>query len=343
MGQKKNRILVEVYAGENSENNAGVDPYITNAITSNCYHVSGSGFVTSSGIVSGSKCFWVTKGVGLVEDAGLPTQRDYPQCHNGQFGFVIKLGKILTDPVQGFSYLVRLKLRTDSNGITDSPWARVKISRQLTPSTVPAPTPTPASFSCNLKPQVSRFNPNLSYALFRSYNLTTGSSAPAVIPSYTVRNGTDPVAYNFDDVFLVDGVTYNYRLDVSENQYAPYAVPPLASSVPAACTAAPPFLNAPTPGVGTCTLSLLYSNPTPGIMYQIGVKQYAGWTKQPFDTAAIPPGTCTSSQLANGTCTIAGLSNTTLYYFAVHAGRGGFDPAVNEAGAWSNEQNCRPQ
>lgn len=348
LGRKKNRVLVEVFAGDVNET---VDPYISNAITSNCYHISGSGVPTASGITSGSKCFWVTKGVGLIEDAGLPSQRDFPQCHNGQFGFVVKLGKILTDATLGTNYLVRFKIRTDSNGVTDSVWSRVKISRQLSPPKVPTPTPTAISFSCNLKPQVARFNSYLWYTLYRSYNFTGGASAPGALLFYTNLNGSGSVAYNYEDYYLVDGVTYNYRLDVSETQYsANYTIPPFVSpapppvaATPVTCTATPPFFLPPSPGLGSCSIRLNYTNTGPGIGYQIGAQvNSGGWSKQ---VPAVTPSFfgCTTGTLAGGDCVISGLSNTNTYFFALRAGRGGFNPAVNEVGVWSNEQSCRPQ
>ena len=61
LNRKKNRILVEVFGGENLTDN----PYISNAISDRC--LAANGVVTGNGTAVGDNCIWVSKGAGLVE------------------------------------------------------------------------------------------------------------------------------------------------------------------------------------------------------------------------------------------------------------------------------------
>lgn len=345
LDRKKNRILVEVFAGELNES---VDPYITNGITSNCYHISGAGMTTSSGINSNDKCFWVTKGIGLIEDIGLPSQKEFPQCHNGEFGFAIKLGKILTDTSLGTNYLVRYKIRTEDGGISDSPWSRVKISRSLSAPKILSTLPSAVSFSCHLQNEVARFNSNLWYNLSRSFNFSGGgSSVSALVPTFANLNSLSPLSYSYDDYNLIEGVTYNYFLTVIDNQYAPYLPStPIVNSNSIACKAIKPAMvvSGAVPSPGTCMFSLLYFNANPSVSYQIGFTTGAGWTGDPSRPPSIT--TCSSGTLST-TCTKSGLASGTNYYFAVRSYRDN-NPAdgvpsllSEEVGEWSNELSCR--
>ncbi len=348
LGRKKNRILVEVFAGDLDES---VDPYISNGITSNCYHINGGGITTSSGISSSDKCFWVTKGVGLTEDAGLPSQKDFPQCHNGQFGFAIKLGKILNDTSSplGTNYLVRYKLRTDDGIVSDSAWTRTPISRQLTPPKITSTLPKPANFSCQLAMDISRFNPFLTYSLTRDYKLLGGgATAPTAIPSYTSVNSLTSISYSYEDFNLVDGVTYNYNLSVDETQYAPYAplLTPMVSIATPCKTLPPPIVSSNiVPPTGSCLFYLANYNFDPSVKYEIGFSDVDGWSKKP-QPYVFTPTACSSGSLSS-TCTRSGLISGKKFYFAVRSYRdqnGNSTPDIlsEEVGEWSHELNCIP-
>jgi hypothetical protein len=84
LDRRKNRILVEVFTGEDEN----LTPYISNDVSDKCQ-------TTDAGLTIGEKCFWITQGQGLIENFGLPDERRYPQCHNGRFSFSVKLGQIL--------------------------------------------------------------------------------------------------------------------------------------------------------------------------------------------------------------------------------------------------------
>lgn len=346
LGRKKNRILVEVFAGENDES---VDPYITNEITSNCYSINGAAALTSSGLFSNEKCFWVTKGVGLVEDAGLPSQKDFPQCHDGQFGFAIKLGKILNDTGSplGTNYLVRYKIRTDEGGISDSAWTRTTISRQLSPPKVSSTLYDPVDHSCHLTMDVSRFNPNLFYSLYRDFKLVGGGATPkAPEPFYGNPNGLSPGAYNFENFNLVDGVTYNYSLSVIDTQfsYLPALTPVFSNSIPCQTTA-PQIVSSPSlPPPGSCMFYINNYNPNPAVTYQIKAFTAGTWTSSATDPSVAY--NCTSGNL-QVTCSVSGLASGVNYFFAVRQFKdtivnGLPDLLAEEVGKWSSELNCRP-
>ncbi len=343
LDRKPNRIFVEVFAGEQDES---ADPYITNEITSNCYDRSGlSGIVTSAGILSGGKCFWITKGVGLIE--GSPIAREFPQCHNGQFGFSVKLGKILTNSALGLNYLVRMKIRTDDGGISDSPWTRVKISRGLSPPKITTITPNDTSYTCDIKTEVSRFNSSLLYTVSKTFNyFSGGSSSSSNLGTFTNLNSSSALAFSVSDA-VVQGVTYSYNLSVIDSQYAPYPMPqPTSISSPVTCKVSAPVVvpSGVTPAAGQCRLSLLGFNPS-GVSYQIKYFTSPLWTKDPTKPSAVA--VCSAGSLSSE-CVINGLGSGTKYYIAVRSyvdnnpANGSPDTGSEQVGEWSNELFCTP-
>ncbi len=366
LGKKKNRIFVEVFAGEQDES---APPYITNEIESNCHHPSGAaGMITSSGLSSSNKCFWITKGIGLIEEAGLPSQKDFPQCHNGQFGFAVRLGKILTDATLGQNYLVRMRLRTEDGGISDSPPARIKITRQLTPPKVLSTVVNASRNSCIIEPAVSRFNMNSWYDMYRGFKLSDGSDSipvkivpvAATLPSppgfpgeigYINQQGKNLDAYSYEDFYRVEGVTYNYTVDVTEHLYFPLYAPTVPTAVSNKLTCKMPnpiiYISPKTPVSTTCSISAAAFNKADiKVKYQVGyVLNRPGWTKE----SGVLPTTinCTAGGL-DTSCDISGLSPAVMYIFAVRSYRDTVAPfgapnlGVEEVGEWSNEINCRP-
>lgn len=258
LNRKNNRILVEVFAGEDENT---LRPYISNAISDGCLNV-GTGY-TGAGIPVDNKCFWVTKGLGVVEETGesSPAQptRSYPQCHNGQFGFSVKLGKILPDDgtTNRKKYTIRFKLRTLEGTVADSTYSRVTVTRDLS---------TPVINTCayeldaventpkmKIKTSPARFNTNIKYTFKRKLvdanNVTfwwtnapdadVASGDNIVGPAiYTDRNASSVNAsgdstaganvFEYDDWHILDsgfrqllhGMTYVYTLTSKDSAAA---------------------------------------------------------------------------------------------------------------------------
>lgn len=347
-GRRKNRILVEVFAGDLNE---AVNPYISTDEGSRCFEATGAP-LTSAGIATGANCFWVTKGIGLTEDASGPVPRTYPQCHNGQFGFSVRLGKILQDPGLGLNYLVRLKLRTEEGGITESPLTRVVVSRNLSSPTVDSATVDATLFKCTVKNSVARFNQNISYVLSKSFTIfgTTMQSAIVPVAGYNPLTSANPLAHEFADSGLVDGVSYSYSLTGTDVGFAYAPTAPTAISNTLICKMNNPELLQPVPAtVNRCRLSIKYINSLAGgIKYQIASGGNA-WTGGGITAANPPPivNNCNPGTVFNAPpyyCDIIGLAPSTPYVFAVRAYKdtnGNNNPDVGEeVGYWSNEQIC---
>lgn len=333
LGRKNNRILVQVFAGDLNE--AG-DPYIDNTTSSKCLDA-------SSGIAVGEKCFNVTKGIGLKEDAGLPDEKVYPQCHNGQFGFSVRLGKILKNVTTGVNYLVRFKLRTQEGSLNDTVWSRVTVTRGLTAPVINSIAVNQLTYQCTLANSVARFNQSIGYALMRSYNLFGGGTTTALPVAGFGSTSASPLAYSFTDSPLVEGVTYNYSIVSTENQYNAVteyggtAPTTTSNSVTCEIPKPRPYLYQ-SPTAGTCYLAVVQANAiTAGQSYQIG-SLTTSWVSQGGTPGAA---FCTSGSLSSGNCVISGLASGVTYYFSVRAHRGAAI-GTDEFGKWGDEVPCKP-
>jgi hypothetical protein len=331
LGRRNNRILVQVFAGDLNES---VDPYIDNTTSSKCLNL-------ASGIPVGQNCFAVTKGIGLIEDAGLPDQKDFPQCHNGQFGFSVRLGKILTDPALGVSYLVRFKLRTQDGSLNDTVWSRVTVNRALTPPAINSATVDPLNYRCTLANSLARFNQNIAYTLQRTYTMLNGTqSAPSLIGGFPATSAS-PLGYLYADSALVDGVDYSYSLVAAEGEYSAfYPGPQTATSNAMICKIPPPVMGAGlNPTAGSCYLTLSQINTvTPGISYDVGyVINTPFWTTTNVTPTIVG---CNAGSFNSSPyyCTISGLASGATYNFSVRArGIGG------EIGSWAvSTFSCKP-
>lgn len=341
LNRKNNRILVEVFAGEDES----VTPYISNALSDYCQN-------TSSGLLITDKCFWVTKGVGLVEEAGLPTQKSYPQCHNGRFGFSIKLGKILvTAGGPNLKYTVRYKLRTLDELLADTNWARTSVQRGLNTPTINSASYTASpSMQCNVQTSPARFNSSILYTLTRSTTDAAGAnftwssfvnqSTATTVPGLSVFNWDDKASANI----ILQGLTYNYTLTGTESQYsyAPLATPSSTSSTVSCATTQLKVTSSPATA-NTCYVRLadtVFANSlwdagvgVGNVMYEWGHSTVANWVGPESSAQAGYTSVCTDEV----TCTLGGLVSNTTYYFAVReVGSDG------QKGKWSDIAQCRP-
>jgi len=283
LNRKKNRIIVEAFSGEN-ENDT---PYVSNAISDFCQQttvLSGSPS-TGNGIRLGDECFWVTKGLGIVEDALIPASRkSYPQCFNGRFSFAVRLGAAMQNPApNGSRYLIRFKLRTLEGVIGESQWSRVYVTRKLSVPSIDTVEQNDNLYFCSLNMSPARFNTKILYDLTRTQvgTLPYGGTIPLLTAtsSTTITPGNSAYSYS-DDISkghggMIAGVTYTYTLKATESTpyYDGFAYsnpgPYIQTSETKSCTIANPLIemtvnptNVPIGSVPGCTPPACPSGPT---------------------------------------------------------------------------------
>ncbi|MEK6627900.1 MAG: hypothetical protein AABY53_04690 [Bdellovibrionota bacterium] len=352
LDRKNNRILVEVFPGENET----VNPYISNSLSDACV-TADSGIPVAA--LPGGRCFWVTKGVGLIEEAGLPTEKSFPQCHNGRFGFSVKLGAILVNPVPGqpnLKYTIRFKLRTLDGLLADTPFSKVTVNRNLTtPLITSATVVTTANLGCNIITNAARFNQNILYRLQRTNTDITNTTNVYTLYNAETTLGIisgDSVSEWRDDNFatthtpasvpgIVSGMTYGYTLTAIDNNFI-YGVPPtLVSTVVNCVTPQPVVVFNPPATAGTCAVSM-QGNTNPGLAsgtadVEWGYNTSPNWIGVNADAnVGFIPGTCNPLFLPYA-CTQAGLLANTNYFFAVRE-RNILD---NARGKWSPVALCK--
>jgi hypothetical protein len=308
-----------------------------------------SGVATAVVTGDNKKCMTVTKGVGVVADAGLPNERTYPQCHNGQFSFNVRLGKVLLNATLGqpnYRYMVRYQLQSqDGVNTPSSTWGKVTIDRGLTTPIITSATNDPTTQKCTLVNSPARFNSAIQYTLNRTYTDIISTNAGSVnlfTNMNTLVTTTGASVYNWDDVGLTDGVTYNYTLTSTEMNY-PYApTTPTASSVVATCKMKRISIEVTSPAtVGTCYFGLdTHTDVTtfnPYVTYEWGyMTTNNGWIGANGETnAGYTAAACGNTAV----CTESGLTAGVNYFFALRAK----NLATGEIGQWSTTKFCQPQ
>ncbi len=340
LDRKNNRILVEVFAGEDE----ATDPYISNVTSNNCLTTTSP---TQSGLTSASgRCFWVTKGAGLIEDAGQPSEKSFPQCYNGQFGFSVRLGQVLLNPVMGqpnLKYLVRVKLRTQDGTVSDSTFGRVVIDRNLSTPVITEASNDAATHKCVIKSAPARFNFGILYKLVRTYTdiLLTSAGSTNLYPGITMTTSTvtpGSSVFEWSDNGLADGVIYNYTLTSTENNFLTY-VPsaPTASSAVVTCETPRPAIQLSAAVANTCYFSALNFNGSPSVVYDWAYSTTSTWIGASANVnSGYTPASGADCVSGSGVCTQPGLVAGTTYYFAARTKRGA------EVGKWSETVACKP-
>lgn len=356
LNRKNNRILVEVFTGDDET----ITPYISNAISDKCQTV-------DSGLPITDKCFWVTKGIGLVEDSGLPTERTFPQCHDGRFSFSVKLGQILTNPSPGLpaqKYTVRFKLRTLEGLLSDSVWSRVSVSRDIDAPTIDSISFDQTNFGCQLAMSPARFNQNIKYTLQRTVTdaLNSTTSASLIVSTDSTFTTTNDSLYSWRDDnffsthtqnphFVLSGLSYTYTL------LASYANTPFSAvsstSTTKTCNVPAPVIGANgNPTSGTCYLALQTASETPGapaslnpgllggsVSYDWAYSDVANWTSSTTSTYNNITASCAAAFLPTG-CTV-NVPSGVMHYFAFRE-RVTDTYGATQVGKWSNLIGCRP-
>lgn len=239
LGRKANRILVQVYEGEDDS----VAPIIDNSIGLMCQdNISTSSLQSTAGV--GKTCMLIAQGIGLADTGSSVSQ--YPQCFNGRFSFQLRMGRIIrrdtgiadnsdaTNPK--VRYLVKMKLRTTDSITSDSAPTTMFVSRQLQ---------TP-NFSITQNRSNDRCEIKFSPSKFRDirYTLTTTWTGPSWGASGTFTNSVSGAVYvdkeptfpplgngttveNFyhfgepldPTIGLMPGMTYTYQLRSADYSY----------------------------------------------------------------------------------------------------------------------------
>lgn len=308
-----------------------------------------SGITTAVAQTDSRKCFTVTNGIGLVDKPGLPDERTFPQCHNGRFGFTVRLGKVLVNPSAGqpnLKYMVRYKLQTNEGTTEYSTWEKVIIERNLTTPLITAAAYDPSTHKCTIRNSPARFNPGIFYTLNRTYTdilATNEGSTNLYANANTLSTTAGASVFEWDDNGVTDGVTYNYTLTSSEMNYD-YPAPLTANSAVASCAAKRIYIKlSQQPVSGTCYLSLQDTgtaeqittpNPNPLVDYEWGYSTTnASWIGVDGKANA---GFVLSSCGDNPVCTQNGLAVGT-YFFALRARNN----TTGEIGIWSPIVVCQ--
>lgn len=338
-GKFNNRIIVQVFADED-ENQT---PYINNE--NNLFCQSSSNPV-QSGLESNNsdQCIYVTQGMGVVEGAGI-SQTIYPQCFNGQYGFSVRLGKVLADSGKPYKkYLVRFKLRAIEPTPalpTDSEWMRVSIDRPLEKPSISAVPEQGinSAHGCRVNAKASRTNFSILNSLTRTFTnpvngLVVGPTSvyTNISSNYTV----EPVSiYDYKD-YLPEGLTYSYQLTTTESQfsYTGGNTPTEISQVVKCALQKPTITMTTSATANTCYFGVASPNVSPNVIYEFGYRQDdVGW---PINN---PNGYFINANCGSGSpvCTMTGLAAASYYHVAVRAKNN----VLGIVGGWSPAITCR--
>lgn len=252
LGRKQNRILVQVWEGEDDS----VSPIIDNSIGITCQdNVSTSSLQSSGGV--GKTCMLVSQGIGMADSGGSTPQ--FPQCFNGRFGFQLRMGRIIRKNTQTtvtdnrddttnprVRYLVKMKLRTTEGITADSGGSTMVVTRALTTPSFSV-TKNKDSDRCEINFLPSKFR-DVRYTLYTTWtgpSYAATASQPNVISGtvYVDKSPTYPPLgdgttiekfYHFGEpldnpgtIGLMPGVNYTYRMQSGDYSYVNVGTPAL--------------------------------------------------------------------------------------------------------------------
>lgn len=361
LGRKNNRIIVNAFENEEDES---VLPYVDNTISSLCQK-------PVLGMAITQQCIFVTHGKGLTESGQV-----YPQCINGRFSFMVRLGNVSKVVAVVKNYLIRMKLRTTDGLTSESGWARTAIKREVSVPNFTLTTDT-TNFRCEVKTEGFKFKhapfasvpdniPDITYMVKRDSTGFTNAGATLIIPapplppanrftgfqSYsdmTQVNAGDAVANYWDTglnnkVVLSEilasgpqpGVKYNYYVQASAG------TDESAVSSPKVCEMPAPFIGVVSITLPNCTATITTGgNSIFDYHWQYGLS--GGWTGSQaggsgFAVPIFAPFNTVCSYVSRGNCAFDMTSLPTgSYFLAVRT----YDIATGTFGKWSNEVLCK--
>lgn len=247
LGRKANRILVQVFEGEND----AAAPIIDNSIDVNCQdNISTTSLQSTAGV--GKTCLLISQGIGLA-DTGQTTAQ-FPQCFNGRFGFKLRIGRVIRSDTAAndmsdttnpkVRYLVKMRLRTTENLTSDSGAATMVVNRALYTPTMSV-VPSRDNNRCEINLYPSKFR-DIRYTLYTTWTGPTWAASGAMtnVVSGTVYVDKQPTFpplgdgttvekfYHFGEplgttIGLMPGITYTYRLETADYSFRNVATPAL--------------------------------------------------------------------------------------------------------------------
>ncbi len=344
LGRKNNRIIVNAFEVEDDESGL---PYVDNTISPNCQ-------TNVLGMTTAQQCVFVTHGKSLTESGQV-----YPQCINGRFSFMVRVGNVSKVSTVVKNYLVRMKLRTTDGLTSESGWARTAIKREVS---VPNFTLTtdPTNLRCEVKTEGFKFKhspfntdniPDITYMVKRDGSGYTAAGAVltqakanrfSAFQSYSDLSRSDSgdsVANFYDDgqtthlvlgVFPVGppqpGVKYNYYVQ------ARAGVDDSAESSAKVCELPAPFLGAVTTSPTVCSVTLS-SGANSAFQYFWNYSTSPNWTV-PAQAGGTPAPGCGTGP---NDCNFTMPATPGTYHVAVRT----YDIATGTYGKWSNEVQCK--
>ena len=347
LGRKNNRILVQVFHREDDQS---ITPYIDNSISNLCQ-------TTDAGIATTEQCFFVTHGNSLVDGDQL-----YPQCINGRFSFLVRLGAIIDIASVRKSYLVRMKLRTTDGTTSDSGWATQTIKRGLSAPTFSLTTDI-SNFRCEIKIDPFKFkhspyaigtNPNIQYDILRQvtgYSATGAENKSAMVSRLTGLANFDfsaPIVVGDSLAHFYDGNCFSFPcpsyavVPASSGYLYPgmkytYNVAAVLGSVSTSsdttktCTMEPPFLTGTITGGTICDITMSTGSFN-WMNYEWYYSTSSLWTSAQSNAAAGAAFLTTASSFYSWNMTALPAGS---YYVAARAHDG-----AGRYGKWSNELKC---
>lgn len=255
LGRKANRILVQVYEGEND----AVAPIIDNSIGVMCQDNISTSSLTSPAVdsvtgLSGPKtCLLISQGIGLADTGNTTSQ--FPQCFNGRYSFQLRMGRIIrrdtnlnnssdsTNP--RVRYLVKMKLRTTDGTTADSGATTIVINRALATPTFSV-TKNKENDRCEIKMNPSKFR-DIRYTLYTTWTGPSWAASGSVTNTvsetavYVDKQATFPplgdgtTVENFHHfgqpldptIGLMPGITYTYRMQTADYSFRNVTTPAL--------------------------------------------------------------------------------------------------------------------
>lgn len=243
LGRKANRIMVQVFQGEDDS----VAPIIDNSIGVNCQDN-----IATSSLMGGTTCLLISQGIGLADTGNTTSQ--FPQCFNGRFSFQLRMGRIIRrdttandksdDTNPKVRYLVKMKLRTTDGVTADSGASTMVVTRALA-TPMFSVTANKDNDRCEINFNPSKFR-DVRYSLYTTWTGPSWAASGSVTnvvsgPIYVDKQPVFPPLgdgtsiekfYHFGEpidplIGLMPGITYTYRMQSTDFSFKNTTFPAL--------------------------------------------------------------------------------------------------------------------